>query len=85
MPKTQLKVAIALAGLSSVLIIILVIVANLGRLVAYVGSGADPATIFQTIPSVPVDLQERVTWLADRPSAAEGRALEPYTLSLIHI
>jgi len=79
MPKTQLKLAIALACLSSVLIMILALVAGLGRLVAYVGSGADPATIFQSIPSVPVDLQDRVTWLADLPATAEGRALDPYT------
>lgn len=79
MAKSRLKLAIALFLACLVGVSLLGIVAGVGRLIAYFGSGADPASIFQLIPTVPVDLKERVTWLPDRPSAADGRALEPYT------
>lgn len=77
--KARLKVVIALVLLTMALLGALGAVAGIGRLLLYFTSGADPSAIFQTIPAVPLDLQERVTWLPDQPAAAAGRPLEPYT------
>ncbi len=78
MIKARLKVIIALLLLIGALLTALGAVAGIGQLLLYFSSGADPATIFQSVPPVPVDLRDRVTWLPDRPSAAASRVLEPY-------
>lgn len=78
MIKTRLKVIIALSLLIGALLTAIGAVAGIGQLLLYFSSGADPATIFQSVPPVPVDLKDRVTWLPDGPTVAAGRALEPY-------
>lgn len=78
MAKARVKLAIAFFLLILATLTALGAVAGVARLLAYFNSGADPATIFLAVPTVPVDLKARVTWLPDLPSAAEGRALEPY-------
>lgn len=78
MAKARVKLAIAFFLIIMVTLTALGAVAGVARLLAYFNSGADPATIFLTVPAVPIDLKERVTWLPDLPSAAEGRALETY-------
>lgn len=52
---------------------------GLGMLITYFSSGADPATALKLVPAVPLDLDERITWLADFPTVGEGRVMEPYT------
>lgn len=78
MLKARLKVILALLLLLLILFGALGAVAGIGQLLLYFNSGADPAAIFQSIPAVPVDLNDRVTWLPDHPSVATGRMLEPY-------
>ena len=78
MIKTRLKVIIALSLLIGALLTAIGAVAGIGQLLLYFSSGADPATIFQSVPPVPVDLKDRVTWLPDGPTVAAGRVLEPY-------
>lgn len=78
MVKARVKLAIAFLLLSLSTLAALGAAAGVARLLAYFNRGADPATIFLAVPAAPVDLQDRVTWLPDLPSAAAGRALEPY-------
>ncbi|MEZ4729869.1 MAG: cellulase family glycosylhydrolase [Caldilineaceae bacterium] len=75
---SRLKLMLALLILSVAALTVLGAVAGLGRLIAYFNSGADPASIFQAIPTVPVDLNDRVTWLPDQAADAQGRRLDPY-------
>lgn len=78
MAKARVKLVIAFAVLIVSTLLTLGAVAGIARLLAYFNSGADPSTIFLAVPTVPVDLKERVTWLPDLPSAAESHDLEPY-------
>ncbi|MCB0081038.1 MAG: hypothetical protein KDE47_08920, partial [Caldilineaceae bacterium] len=77
--KSRLKLMIALGLAAFVVIGVLATLMGLGRLVTYFNTGADRASIFQLVPTVPVDLQDRVVWLPDLSSAAEGGVLAPYT------
>ncbi|MBX3010739.1 MAG: cellulase family glycosylhydrolase [Caldilineaceae bacterium] len=78
MAKSRQRLALELLLLGLFLSLFLIAVLGVGRLLAYFGRGANPATILQLIPTAPVDLQERVIWLPDAPSAATGRLLEPH-------
>jgi hypothetical protein len=77
--KSRLKFTIAVGVGGLILVGVLALIAGLGRLLAYFSTGADPAGIFQLVPTVPVDLPDRVVWLDDLPSAAEGSVMAPYT------
>jgi hypothetical protein len=77
--KSRLKLTIAVALSLLIFVGVLGTIAGLGRLLAYFSTGADPAGIFQLVPTVPLDLKNRVHWLPDLPSAADGSAIAPYT------
>ena len=77
--KSRLKLALALAMLGLIVLALLATIAGMGRLLAYFNSGADPAGIFKMVPTVPIDLKDRVTWLPDLPTATAGRPLAAYT------
>ncbi len=77
--KSRLKLALALALLGLIALLLLGTIAGMGRLLAYFSRGADPAGIFKVVPTVPVDLKDRVSWLPDRPSATTEGPLPAYT------
>lgn len=77
--KSRLKLTIAVTLSLVILVAVLGLIAGLGRLFAYFHTGADPAGIFQLVPTVPLDLKDRVRWVADLPTAAEGPEMAPYT------
>ncbi len=79
MLKDRLKLLIWLAVILSAALIGYGTLNGLGRLISYFSSGADPASALKLVPSVPIDLTRRVTWLPDFPTSSEGRAMEPYT------
>lgn len=56
---------------------------GLGVIITRTQSGADPATALNLLPVTPPDLEERLSWLPDRPLSAEQRELEPNTRDLI--
>lgn len=77
--KSRLKFMIAVGVALTIVVGVLATLMLMGRLLAYFNTGADRASIFQLVPTVPVDLSDRVTWLPDEPSVAAGRAIAPYT------
>ncbi len=77
--KSRLKLTIAVSLSLVILVGVLGIIAGLGRLFAYFNTGADPAGIFQLVPTVPIDLKDRVVWVEDLPTAAGGPEIAPYT------
>jgi len=76
--KSRLKLALALLLVGLITLLLLGTIAAMGRLVAYFSSGADPAGIFKMVPSVPVDLNARVTWLPDGPGVGAEHTLPTY-------
>lgn len=79
MIKSRLKLAIWLCVGGFTLATLYGILTGMGALITYFNSGADPASALKLIPAVPADLQDRVTWLTDEDSVAEGRPLEIFT------
>ncbi len=79
MVKSRFKFLLALVLFGCINAAILGTLVGIGRLLSYFGSGADPASALKLVPTVPLDLKERVNWLPDFPSAKEGRELDPYT------
>ena len=55
------------------------LIIGLGSVILRTQSGADPATALTLIPAVPADLEERLTWLPDRPLSLQQRVMEPNT------
>lgn len=76
--KSRLKLALALGLLGLITLLLVGTIAAMGRLVAYFSSGADPAGIFTMVPSAPIDLQERVTWLPDAATVPAKHTLPTY-------
>lgn len=79
MLKNRLKLLIGFVVILSAALLGYGVINGLGRLITYVGSGADPASALKLIPAVPIDLKDRIIWLPDFATASEGRQMEPYT------
>lgn len=76
--KSRLKLALALSLFGLITLLLVGTIAAMGRLVAYFSSGADPAGIFKMVPSAPVDLKARVTWLPDAATVPANQTLPTY-------
>lgn len=76
--KSRLKLALALGLLGLITVLLVGTIVAMGRLVAYFNSGADPAGIFKMVPSAPIDLPARVTWLPDAATVPANHTLPTY-------
>lgn len=77
--KSRVKLILGIILFGCLLALLYGTLTGLGALITYFNSGADPESALKLIPSAPADLEDRLIWLDDYPTGAEGRLIAPFT------